>query len=540
MNVKLSGHLGTSVCLLTALLLTIVGCSSSPTSGAGSGSNGKNYSGTISIGYYEPPDSLSPTIGVGNDAIITDLIYGLLVDTNSQGNLEPGIATRWAWSGADNDTFTVWLRHGVKFSDGTPLNAAAVVFDWKQFISAGDIQGYLEYVIPNSIHAVNAYEVQEQTSQPNSQLAYAMTQRPGMIMDPTAYSRKGANGYATSPVGAGPYKLTSVEAGQSYCLTRNTTYWNNAADARIQNMCFQFYSTLTAELVALRSGAIQVAQQVDAADYKALKSDAALKLMYGIGTLGQTVFFNGLTRPSSHGPNFTSKQLAIAFNVAINREQMNKVGSAGLGVPSTELVPPGSPAYDASYDSQLEYNPAEGRELMKGLGYSPAHPDRITCDVYPGLGWNLTGPVLIADEAAIGIQLNLVAGPVTDATAYNAGDEYPCYAVITGVGVFPGTAYENLLWSKGTQNAHYCTSLTSCGPGTNWGDDQYINQFFTTFSEKALVPLYDAIDKNNTVDPGVAVCYYFPAIIASAKDVGGLTINQLQDYILDDHLYYAN
>ena len=418
MNVKRFGKLSGVVSLVAAMSLAAVGCAASPPSAGKSVGTARDYNGTISVGYYEPPDSLSPTIGVGNDEIITDLIYGLLVDTNSHGNLVPGIAAKWAWSGTDDDTFTVWLRHGVKFSDGTPLNAAAVVFDWKHFISAGDIQGYLEYVIPGSIHAVNNYEVQEQTTQPNSQLAYAMSERPGLIMDPTAYNKQGADAYAIKPVGAGPYKLTSVEAGTSYCLTRNTSYWNNKADPRVKNMCFEFYSTLTSEVTALLDGTIQVAQQVSSADYLTLKSNRAIKLLHGIGTLGQTVFFNGLTRPSAHGPNFTNRKLAIAFNVAINRNQMNKVGSDGLGVPSTELEPQGTPAYDAQYASQLAYNPVKGRKLMKSLGYSPSHPDPITCDVYPGLGWNVTGPVLISNEAAIGIKLKLIPGPVTDATAY--------------------------------------------------------------------------------------------------------------------------
>lgn len=504
-----------------------------------------NTNGTITEGYTLPPTTLDPEVGTsGADYVYIEAIFGNLIEVNSSGNLIPAMATKWAFSGTGatkDDIFTVWLRHGLKFSDGTPLNAAAVVADWKRYIASGDVLDDLEYVIPSSIHAIGQYEVQEQTSQPNAQLPWGLADRAGMIVDPTALASEGAANFGTHPVGAGPYKVTSVTAGHSYCYTRNNSYYlSNTADPRIQNLCIEDYANTTAEDTALRSGTVQVGIYLQGNDYKVLKPDTSLKVLHGPSLGFDEIYFNGLTRPSAHGANLVSAKIRLAFNLGLNRAEMNKIGEDGLGTVATELRPPGSLGYDAKYASQLSYDPAKAKSIMKSLGYSPTHPYHLTCDWYPGLGYNLTDPVMIASEQSVGIDLNVVEGPETDVVGYYTGDTYPCYVSGWGGGANPITTFEGILWSHSYYNAHYCTTVTSCGPGTNFGDDPYIDKFFTTFTQSGLTALFAAIDKNQTTSPGNAMVYFAPTITAFAKNVvgPGVTVNPNQSFELDS-VYYS-
>jgi ABC-type transport system substrate-binding protein len=526
----------------TATLLAA--CGSSPST-SDSSSNGKiNTNGTITEGYTLPPTTLDPEVGTsGADYVYLEQIYGNLIEVNSAGTLIPAMATKWAFSGSGakaDDTFTIWLRPGLKFSDGTPLNAAAVVSDWKRYLASGDIVDDMEFVIPSSIHAIGQDEVQEQTTQPNAQLPWGLADRAGMIIDPTAFQKEGAANFGTNPVGAGPYKVTSVSAGHSYCYTRNETYYqSNTADPRIKNFCIQDYANTTTEDTALRSGTVQVGIFLQGNDYKVLKPDNSLAVLHGPSLGFDMIYFNGQSKPSKHGPNLVNPKLRLAFNLGLNRQRMNQIGEGGLGTVATEVRPPGSFGYVAQYNTQLQYNPAKATALMKSLGYSPSHPYHLTCDWYPGLGYNLTDPVMIASEKAIGIDMNVVEGPTTDVVSYYTENSYPCYVSGWGGGANPVTTYEGVLWSHSYYNAHFCTSTTSCGNGLDWGDDPFINKFFTTFSTSAENNLFTSIDLNQITNPGNAVVYFSPTITAFAKNVAGpgVTVNPNQSFELDS-LYY--
>ena len=540
-----SARIAAALTAVLAVAALAAGCSSSGGGGnSGSSSSTVNTNGTITEGYTLPPTTLDPEVGTsGADYVYIEPIFGNLIEVNAKGTLVPAMATKWAFSGTGakkNDTFTVYLRPGLKFSDGTPLNAAAVVADWKRYIASGDVLDDLEYVIPSSIHAVSDTEVQEQTTQPNAQLPWGLADRAGMIVDPTALAKEGPANFGTNPVGAGQYKVTSVTAGHSYCYKRNDGYYqSNTVDPRIQNMCIQDYATTTAEDTALRSGTVQVGIYLQGNDYKVLQSDASLNVLHGPATGFDEIYFNGLSKPSKHGPNMTNPKLRLAFNLGLNREAMNQIGEDGLGTVNTEERPPGSFGYVPQYATQLSYNPTKAKALMASMGYSPSHPYNLTCDWYPGLGYNLTDPVMIASEKAIGINLSVVEGPVTDVVSYYTENSYPCYVSGWGGGANPVTTYEGILWSHSYYNAHYCTSTTSCGAGADWGDDPEINAFFTTFSTSGLTSLFTKIAANQTTNPGNAVVYNNPTITAFAKNVAGpgVTVNPNQSFEFDS-VYY--
>jgi ABC-type transport system substrate-binding protein len=530
---------------ITAAATAVAACGgSSPGSSSSSGSGTVNTNGTITEGYTLPPTTLDPEVGTsGADYIYLEQIYGNLIEINASGTLIPAMAAKWAFSGTGakaNDTFTVWLRPGLKFSDGTPLDAAAVVADWKRYLASGDIVDDMEYVIPGSIRAIGTDEIQEQTTQPNAQLPWGLADRAGMIVDPAALKREGAANFGTHPVGAGPYKVTSVSAGHSYCYTRNDTYYlSNKADPRIKNLCIQDYANTTTEDTALRSGTVQVGIYLQGNDYKVLKPDSSLKVLHGPSLGFDQIYFNGLAKAGQHGANLVSPKLRLAFNLGLNRQRMNQIGEDGLGTVSTEVRPPGSFGYVAQYDTQLAYNPAKATSLMKSLGYSPSHPYHLTCDWYPGLGYNLTDPVMIASEKAVGIDMNVVEGPETDVVSYYTENSYPCYVSGWGGGANPVTTYEGILWSHSYYNAHFCTSTTSCGAGVNWGADPFIDKFFTAFSTSAETDLFTQIDKNQITNPGNAVVYFNPTITAFATNVAGpgVTVNPNQSFELDS-LYF--
>ena len=236
-------------------LFLIAGCAITVSEGtvlATGAASKPNTNGTISIGVLYSPTSLNPaTSTAGLDTLYLSMVYDTLIQQNPKnGDLEPMLATSWKVTGVSRLAWDVFLRKGVKFQDGTPFNAQAVVDFSKAYIAAGDVGNALQYV--TSVSAVGKYEVVYHLSQQNSQLPFGLASHGGMIPSPTALAKEGSS-FATNPVGAGPYSFKSEVAGSSYSFTRFNGYWNNAKQPREQNITFQVFSSDTALVTAIQS-----------------------------------------------------------------------------------------------------------------------------------------------------------------------------------------------------------------------------------------------------------------------------------------------
>lgn len=201
----------------TIVMLVSLGACASGTPGQ-SGGNGGNTSGTIVVGSMFPPGTLDPTTGTqGSDLAYLNFVFDTLVQLNPQtGAVEPMLATSWKYLGSSHLQLALFLRHGVKFQDGTPFNAQAVADYSKAFIKAGDIANLLQYV--TSVTTAGDYEVIYHLSQQNAQLLGGLAGRAGMIPSPAAVRKEGAN-FGVHPVGTGPYSFVSETQGASYDFT---------------------------------------------------------------------------------------------------------------------------------------------------------------------------------------------------------------------------------------------------------------------------------------------------------------------------------
>ena len=108
-----------------ALALIVASAATACTGGGSTGSllNTGKASGTLTVATPSAPSSLDPAVGQPADETFSDFAYTPLIVQASNGSYTPGLAESWSY-GPDNESFTINLRSGVKFSDGTALNAA--------------------------------------------------------------------------------------------------------------------------------------------------------------------------------------------------------------------------------------------------------------------------------------------------------------------------------------------------------------------------------------------------------------------------------
>lgn len=174
--------------------------------GGGSQSNNTSskYNGNISVGVDSDIVTLDPlksTALVDRQVMLN--IYDTLVRVDEHNNIQPDLATSWAYSSSDNTKLVFTLRTGVTFTDGTPFNADAVVFNIERILTTPTSPRASELATVQSVQALDPTHVQFNLKKPFAPLLANLTDRAGMILSPTAVKKIGEANLGNAPVNAG-------------------------------------------------------------------------------------------------------------------------------------------------------------------------------------------------------------------------------------------------------------------------------------------------------------------------------------------------
>jgi ABC-type transport system substrate-binding protein len=182
------------------------------------------YGGELLYAYGVEPRTLFPAYELGSNAQEMWLnVCENLVEVNERSEIVPWLAENWNVS-EDGRSYTLTLRAGVRFTDGTPFDAEAVRFVFEetrrqQFVASNLLEGLERIEAPDSRTVVFRFRESLAAFLPN--LAY----RSLCIWSPAAYRERGIAGMSTSPVGTGPFVLNEWRHGEYIRFVRNPDYW---------------------------------------------------------------------------------------------------------------------------------------------------------------------------------------------------------------------------------------------------------------------------------------------------------------------------
>jgi peptide/nickel transport system substrate-binding protein len=383
-----------ALALVAAAALTACG-----SGGSGSPSGGTQAGGTLTVAAPSAPSSLDPAVGQPSDETYSDLAYDPLIVEASNGTYQPGLAVSWSY-GQDNESFSMKLRSGVRFSDGTALTAAAVK-TWIGFeMQAGNGgSSYLPTLKSVDVTGPLALTLNFSSPSPDLEKVFGQVLALGMIGSPKAVT---AGTLATKTDGAGEYMLDTAAtvAGATYTYVPNPYYWDKSA-VHWSKVVVKVISSPTAALQALQTGEVQVAMDqpvtsLSAAQSSGIKDVDPLTLLLGLDILDR----NG----KSNKP-LASVQVRQALNYAIDRSALAKVVGSGYGTAITQMAAPGWDSYDSALDQAYPYDPAKAKQLLAQAGY----PNGFTLSVasVDAVGQNLLAQALQGQLAQVGISLKL-------------------------------------------------------------------------------------------------------------------------------------
>jgi peptide/nickel transport system substrate-binding protein len=397
--------------LAVTVSLSVTACSGS-SSDSGSGGGPK----TITIATGAAPAKWDPYLFDWGSAAQPEMaVYDTLIHKNPKGELTPGLATEWSY--ADPSTFELTLRDGAVFSDGTPVDGAAVKANLDR---AKTVVGPKTEQLAD-IESVEAtgQKVTIKLSRPNPSLPAAFSQVMGMVASPKALEDVAS--LEQQPVGAGPYTLNVAKskAGDSYTFEKNDKYWD-AKNVAVDTLVIKIIPDLSAGLNALRSG------QIDAINGTDLQKKTA-ESVPDVKILSQASYIAALNLQDRNGTQVKAlkdPRVRQAISTAIDRDALQKF--LGEGEPTTQLFLPGTPGYDKELTNAYPYDPAKAKALLAEAGYPNGFELPVITTDYGTFGGYTEA--VSGQLAEVGIKVKINSITLTDYLAAKFKTDNPAYA----------------------------------------------------------------------------------------------------------------
>ena len=280
-----------------------------------------------------------------------------------QNTVQPDLATSWTYASPTQLTFT--LRSDVKFQDGTPFNADAVVTNINRILNDHTSPRYSEISSVTSVQAVDSTHVQFNLSKPFAPLLAALTDRAGMMLSPAAIASGEDLVNAPKNAGSGPFEFVEWVKGDHLTLQRNPNYWDKSASgASLPYLDKVVYHPITNESVMytnLQTGTMQVAGSLGATDVAAAKANPSLTYKQSPG-----LSFFGIELNTQAAPfNNVHARRAVAWGV--NRQEIVTSVLHNVGVVAQGPISPSSWAYSASI-APYSYDTTKAKAELQQAG----------------------------------------------------------------------------------------------------------------------------------------------------------------------------
>jgi peptide/nickel transport system substrate-binding protein len=297
--------------------------------------------------------------------------------------LIPGLATEWKVSDADKTKWTFKLRPGVKFHDGSPFNADAVVWNVDKVLNKEAVQfdasqvGLTASRMPTLVSArkIDDLTVEIITKEPDSFLPYNISNLfmaspakwqklydAAQGTEAKAKSQAAWDAFARDASGTGPWKMSSFTPRERLELVKNADYWDKARVPHVDKMVLLPMPEANSRTAALLSG------QVDWIEAPAPDALSEIKQRGFVIYANEEPHVWPWQFSRAEGSPWNDIRVRKAANLCIDREGLKDGLLGGLMVPATGTFEPGHP-WRGNVGFQIKYDKPAAQKLMQEAGY---------------------------------------------------------------------------------------------------------------------------------------------------------------------------
>ncbi len=358
----------------SGLVLAACGSSAaSPPGGSTLTSSSKPVRGGTLVYLEDREEScLDPQIG-GDipQAMIAAQYTDNLVYEGPDGKIEPWLAKSWTIS-PNGRVYTFTLRDNVRFTDGTPLNAAAVQANIERVVNPKtDSSTDGGYIAPfyQSSKVLSPYVLQVTLKTPDSSFLDVMAQSYIGIESPKGFAR-GISANCDDPIGSGPFEIKSYVPNQEIVLVRNPHYNSpppgspHTGPAYLKEIIWKIVPDASVRWAALQDGEANVIYYPPAEDWASAAASHITIFTHERPGSPNSIILNAAASP------FTSLDVRQAFLYASNEKASLKSAYFGTYPYVGSPLVPGTPDYDSAFQNAYSYDPAKAEQLLEEAGWT--------------------------------------------------------------------------------------------------------------------------------------------------------------------------
>ncbi len=378
---------------------------------------------TLRIALNEDGDILDPTLArtfVGR--IVFAGLCDKLFDINEKLEIVPQLATSYEY--ADPKTILIHLRSGVKFQDGTDMDAASVKYSLERHATMQGSARKAEISALDHIDVTDKLTVKIVLKSPSAPFMAQLTDRSGMIVSPKAAEAEGKD-FGLHPVCAGPFSFGERVANDHITLDRFPGYWD-AKDIHFAHVIYRVIPDTSVKLANLQAGAVDLAERIAPSDVAEARKNPKLTVAVFPALGYDSLNLNLGNGPRSKTPLGESKLVRKAFELSIDRTALMQVLYNGLFQPTVQGIPPSSPYFNADLKVP-ERDVAKAKALLAQAGVKTPVPVTIGVTTSP-LSKQL-GEVIQSMAAEAGFDVKVQATEFASLLSAEASGDFEASAI---------------------------------------------------------------------------------------------------------------
>jgi peptide/nickel transport system substrate-binding protein len=334
--------------------------------------------GTLKIALDGEPDKLDPTLArtlVGRN--VFNAICEKLYDINEKLEIVPQLAAVPPEVSQDGMTVKIKIRTGLKFADGTTMDATAVKTSLDRDRTLEGSQRKSELTPVKDVAVTDPATVEIHLSQPFAPLTAVLADRAGMVMSPAQLTAKGTD-FGTAPVCIGPFKFLTRVAQDRIEVVKDPNYYD-AAKVKLDKVIYKIIADAPTRFNNLRSGDIDVQFNVVPTNVDELKGTSNLRMIRSesIGYQGITVNIGNISGVGKApgtlgapfaGPMASNAKVRRAFMLSIDRDALNRTVFRGVYAPACGPISAASPLSSDAAQACPKHDAAEAKKLLSEAG----------------------------------------------------------------------------------------------------------------------------------------------------------------------------
>lgn len=435
----------------------------------------------------------------GHEHQVLFAVFDQLIRYDVEGNFLPGLAESWEWVG--DTTLILNLRRGVRFHDGTPFNAEAVVWNFQRIMdpeTGSFIRG--EWSDVTSVEAVDEYTVKIELRQPSSAFLAYLADRSGAIVSPTAVRAMGDQKFGVNPVGAGPFIFKEWVDGSHVTLVRNPDFWEEGYPKADRITLYEFRSHET-KVRALMAGDLDFIWIVPEKDVQWFVDHPDFVFVNAPTIATILMSYNNTMSP------LDDVNLRRAIQAAIDRDTVLRIAEGGLGSVSPSLYPRGFWSVDPTLEVP-PYDPEGARKYLAQSKYAGETIDFVVANDPVSIRAAQVVQQMLAD---IGVKISIqpMQGAEVSARYYERAEAHGRIGGWSGR-PDPDVNYYARLGCGGSYNAPrprgYCDPVV----------DELLDKGRTTTDPKGRAAIYAELDRH-VLDQALHIPLWFRSWSAAMR-----------------------